>query len=223
MKRAEFLRSLFQDGRVRVGQWGDPLEAGEELAMAEQLAHAERVVRAEFPGEAPEYEPAAALWAANLFYIASQLVVYRTVGPEEVARTLAPAGDAATRFPDPTRAESHYAVDQVFRFLPDLMRLATSAARADPLVKALGQWAGDWPLSSVGMDGVSPCSLEAIVTHRGLLACYVDRILRHRDAGRLQDERVRKAARAALGAYSSLAETMERALNVPAVTDPTSS
>ena len=49
-------------------------------------------------------------------------------------------------------ASAHYAVDLVFRFLPDLLGFANSANREDPVCGAIRRWAIEWPLSSVGMD-----------------------------------------------------------------------
>jgi hypothetical protein len=108
----------------------------------------------------------------------------------------------------------HYSVDLVFQFLPDLTKLAGHVMAGDPLVEHLRNWANQWPLSSVGMNDVSPESLCGVAEHVGLLQYYVDRVIARRDVARLADPLVRSAARQALSMYGSLMPEISERLQI---------
>lgn len=203
MSLPDLLSELFEHGRVGVSQ---PGELGEdELLRADALlAEQELYVRRDFPGAAPLWSPPAARWAAVMFYRACQLAVYRELQVESYVA--APGPPAPERPADGAcLASVHYSVDLVFRFLPDLQRLAHGVARQDPLLERIAQWGRDWPLSSVGMKDLVPQHVDGLVAHPGLLRYYADRVIARRDASRLQHEQVRAAVRQALGLYDALA------------------
>ena len=193
-----FLHSLFDDGRVRAAAPGQL--SGEEIHAGETvLARAERDARSEFPGEAPPFDPLAALWGATMFYRAAQFCVYRNVDAGIISEALAPA------CPTGNTPAAHYSVDLVFRFLPDLAKLAKSASEHDPLLQHLRKFGAQWPLSSVGMPNVEPANIDVIANHSGLLTLYVDRVLERADKPRLADPRVKSTAQCAVGAFPELA------------------
>lgn len=206
MSLAAFLTSLFEHGRVVVEP---PADVGPEArqAAAEVLADVARLTTPDFPGVPPEFDEQAALWAAELFYRACQLAVYRDYGEQNIAAGLSVA------CPRPPLPSTHYSVDLTWQFLPDLDRLSRQASPEDPLVRAIGRWGVDWPLSSVGIAGIAPSSLAGIVEHPGLLRLYADRIITRKDAGRLAVEEVRRAVAAALGIHSVLAPEIAAALS----------
>ena len=109
--------------------------------------------------------------------------------------------------------ETHYSVDLVFHYLPDLMRFARSAAAADPLVEHLRRWARKWPLSSVGIEGVDDVSIDGFADSPGLMRLYADRVIAAGDTSRLSDPRVRQAVGGALGMYEDLGGRMAAALS----------
>jgi hypothetical protein len=126
------------------------------------------------------------------------LAVYRDLDAgaiDELLGQACPAAEAASR---------HWSVDAVFRFLPDLVRHASTASPGDPLVVRLRQWAAEWPLSSVGIAGVTPQREDEIALHAGFLQCYVDRILNRKDWSRLAHPAVRAAVDRSLGGHRSL-------------------
>ena len=198
-----FLRSLFDDGRVVV-----PVPERDEGTMELAAAGAELDAfegdwRLDFPGTAPAWRPDVGLHGARLLYRAAQAAVSRDIDEATIRSGLdlqAPA--------DLESAAAHYSIDVTLRFLPDMTRQATSAAANDPLVELLHGLACRWPLSSVGMPGVVPGSIEVIAGHPGLLRLYVDRVLGSGDAARLTDERVAEAVRQALGAHADLVPSL---------------
>jgi hypothetical protein len=198
MSVAAFLADLFEHGRVKVPQPRPALEADDVQQAERVLREHEEVRRLEFPGMPPELLIPAAMWAAVAYYRACQLAVYRDLDAgaiEELLGGECPAGEPAAR---------HWSVDLVFRFLPDLVKHAAAASQQDPLVAKLRAWAGEWPLSSMGMPGVPPQHEDEIASHVGLLQLYVDRIMAKKDWTRLGQPTVRDAVRRSLGAHSSL-------------------
>jgi hypothetical protein len=225
----EFLTNLFEQGRARVGPVA-PIDDEEIAAAARVLADYEAIDRRQAPGEAPAFVPQAAAWAGLQFYRACQLVVFRAHGEEDVRREL------DRPYEGQRDAAEHYSVDLVFRYLPDLYRLASTGAEHDPLLEFLRGWARDWPLSSVGMAGVTalaaketagaepqgeskplrtrPPALDvsAVIEDPSLRILYVDRIVATADVSRLDDARVVEQVRAVLGVHPALAATIHPAL-----------
>jgi hypothetical protein len=197
----EFLSNLYSSGRVRVGR---PEEiAEEELRGADSaIAAFETQYRRDLPGEPPEVCMPAARWAAMMVYRACQFAAFREIPEAAVVQSLSlacPEGDPPS---------VHYSVDLSMRFLPDLVKLARSAAERDPLVTQLAALAAQWPLSSVGVAGVGTVDVEPLVGHPCLLGMYVDRVIARRDTARLSDPRVCEAVRRALGLFPELAPEM---------------
>jgi hypothetical protein len=195
---SQFLKNLFEDGRVLVSP-PQPMLADELREAERTLVDLEAAYRLDLPGEAPPLSIPAASWAAVSMFHACQFVAYRDANEAMFAAAFGnPVPDGAGGL-SCRAASQHYSVDLTFRFLPDLMRLARSDAESDPLLNYFRQWANTWPLSSVGMPDVAPASIEPIVEHPCLLGIYRDRILARNDASRRGDPRVEDAVLRALG------------------------
>ena len=206
MGQVTFLRALLEHGRVRVDPPTEKLTAADDAELTVVLRDWEAANRAEFPGAPPAVSWAVVQWALAQFYRACQFAVYRDVPASTVTTTLSAACPAAPR------PSQHYSVDLIFRFLPDLLRLAKSTSEGDPLCDCLRCWASEWPLSSVGMAGVNQADISPVYEDAGLLRLYVDRVIARRNASRLNDPRVRSAVRAALGHFDELAPPIAAAL-----------
>ncbi|HZZ71734.1 MAG TPA: hypothetical protein VFE24_05745 [Pirellulales bacterium] len=197
MRLARFLTDLFESGHVRLS--GETLdlddeeeaEAGAEVERI--LAEREAAVAKEFPAPVPPLDGATAVWAARQFYTACFFVLHRAALPAEMQAALSEAG------PEGERSAQHYAIDLVWRFLPDLDRLTATLAPHDPLREILRSWGNAWPLSSVGVPGCEPSGIAEILAHRGLRQAYIDRIIERNDASRLREAAVLDLVKAALG------------------------
>jgi len=192
---AEFLDQLFEHGHVRIGLPQQAVTPDDRAASTNRLVRFNEVRELEFPGIAPEFSVSCAIWSAEQFYRACQAAAFRDLDEATLQQGLAapcPLADLPSK---------HYSVDLVFRFLPDLIKLAAGLSPDDPLVKILRQWAGQWPLSSVGMSEVEVISLSGIADVPEMLRYYVDRVIARRDISRLSDPVVQVAVRRALGLY----------------------
>jgi hypothetical protein len=205
MGLCQFLSALFEDGRVSVPAVG-PLSDGEVREADEMLRESERRYRMELPAGVPAFEVAAARWAATRFYRACQFAVYREVPEKLIERELDDL--SCERF----APETHYSVDLIFRYLPDLANFAATEAERDPLVEHLRRWARKWPLSSVGIRGLEDVSIDGFADCPSLMRLYADRIIVKSDASRLSDPRARQAVQCAVGMYPELAGVIGREL-----------
>ncbi|SFH92847.1 hypothetical protein [Planctomicrobium piriforme] len=193
---AEVFEKLFLDGQLIVPSEVIPTQQHIRDAVA-SLLRLEQDYREHLPGRPPAPNPQAMEWSVRQFYSFSQLIAFRHLESSSATRLELDAPFT----PDP---ENCYAVDLLFRFLPDLARMTRSMGRA-PLQAALTKWGNDWPLSSVGMADLTPRSVEGFFSHPGLRNLYVDRIIETQDVSRLADAGAREAVRAALGLHQNLA------------------
>jgi MoxR-vWA-beta-propeller ternary system domain bpX4 len=206
MDLASFLGELFEHGRVRVPRTTPESSPGDLLAADRVLREAEHVRRLEFPGSPPDWHAESAGWSAEMFYRACQLAAQRDAAPALLKSALgAPC-------PNAPPASRHYSVDLVFRFLPDLYKLASGVAKEDPLLAILDGWAMDWPLSSVGVKVSATLSLDALLADAGLFRWYVQRIIARRDVARMTHPAVFDGVRAALGSHIDLAPELAACL-----------
>ena len=235
MPLAQFLTSLFEDGRVVVPQLR-PLTEEELVRADEVLVSYERIQRDVFPGTPPQFHLSAGRWAAIQLFRACQFAIFRDLGVAEIDEEL------GRPFPEAKTPAAHYSVDLTFRVLPDLWRHSQAAAEQDPLLAVLVRWAREWPLASVGIVSaeivsigftptanaittnamatpvpgetttLEPLSIDEFACDASLMQFYVDRIIATGDRSRLGDIRVQKSVAAALGNYPSLHPKMHQAL-----------
>jgi len=152
-------------------------------AIANWLSRAEAEYRNQLPSVPPALDLSSAVWAAQQFYRAAQLMVYQELGDEFILTGLETEPTDDSRFSDadkaPEIASIHYSVDLLFRFLPDLERLTKAASSTDPLLKQIDAWAERWPLSSARMKRPAEIQekMEPILRDRCLRIMYIERVL----------------------------------------------
>ena len=205
MSLSRFLASILNEGSATIPP-PSPLPEPEQRDAQDLLREFEQQYRLELPDEPPPLDVSSATWATIQFYRASQFVVFRDVSAADVDQAL--SADS----PNTSSPSIVYSVDLVFRFLPDLVKLARSASEDDPLHRHLMRWAREWPLSSVGMPNLDNLNVEAFIEHPCLRKLYVDRILAKRDFSRLSSSQVRDEIQQVLGAHSELAPDVAEAL-----------
>ncbi len=191
---ALFIQSLVNEGRAVVPAQPTHSDDADALPLLRQL---DGFARDELALDLPAFSPNAALWAARLFHQLCRFVVCRDI-PEEEIKTLCDAP-----CPEPRGPEADWSADLTLRHLPDLLRLARHLSNADPLVEQIKRIAGNWPLSSVGIEGLE--NLQIDFKHPGLRRLYADRIVAAGDKSRLGDARLDDLLRADLGLHRELA------------------
>ncbi len=166
----DFLQALFQSGDVDVSRsLGDH---SREDFSAEILSF-DQVSRLNLAGAAPVLDPQTAAWAARMLYQICQLVALRNLAAAEAEKVL------RIRCPSERSASVDYSADLFLRYLPNVHAIAKRAAGDDPLVALIEQFAAEWPLSSIGIDGIEPGPVDSFVQDFSLRQLYVDRIIAH--------------------------------------------
>ena len=196
---ASFLKCLAEEGRAVVSPQPLADDVGDALSVLRRM---DTLARHEFVLALPEFAPAAALWAARLFYNLCQFTVCRDIGEERVV--------ASCRMPCPSPRcpETDWSVDLVLRHLPRLFQLARHLSNADPLVHQMKQIATTWPLSSVGIAELENIQVDSFIGHAGLRRLYADRIILQGDTCRLGNSRLDEMLRGDLGVHRELAPTL---------------
>lgn len=214
MSLTGFLQDLLNDGCATLEQ-PEPVTTEDRAAAAEILQAFECCWRMEFPGDPPPLSLPAAVWAAEMLFRACQCLMFRAIDADGVRELL------GVPYSGEQSASEHYSVDLTFQLLPDVVRRAENVSRDDPLLAILREWAGQWPLSSVGLQHVQPQTLQPVVSHPGLRRLYVDRILQRNDYSRLNEPQVVSEIRTVLGAHHELAPKMLQQLESASSEDST--
>jgi hypothetical protein len=196
---ALFLQSLVNDGRAAVSPIPSNIDDADALPLLQQL---DGFARDELALDLPELSPQAALWAARLFHQLCRFVVCRDIPEAEIkAACNAPC-------PEPRSPETDWSADLTLRHLPKLFQFARHLSNADPLIEQMKKIAADWPLSSVGIEGLENLQIDSFVEHSALRRLYADRIVAAGDKSRLGDARLDDLLRADLGIHRELAPTI---------------
>ena len=103
-----------------------------------------------------------------------------------------------------------YSADLFFRYFPGLVTLARRLAPADPLVDKIQAVISDWPLSSVGMEGVAPAPVDSFIMHPGLRQLYADRILASGASDRITHPLLAQTILVSIGAHIELSPDLAK-------------
>lgn len=208
---SKFVEQLFLDGTVRLES--SDLPASGDLTHAVQwVVDYEPTLRVHWPTAPPQIEPVSLQSVIDQFYRAAQLVVYRELGEDEIAKRISPDFERAQH----TAADSPdaiYTIDLILRFLPDLVRRVRAMSSNDPLLKPLLDWGHRWPLSSVGIPDLEAGDPEPVLRHPCLCQIYIDRVIEFEALDRLSHPEMAERVRGVLGAYPELSPKLYRHLN----------
>lgn len=200
----DFLRALRDSGELVVSIEPPPA-CDDELEIA--LREHESFYRAALSPGAPDLDVESAYWAARKLYQTCQLLTVRDAPPALARDTLLAVHEG------PRGPEADYSVDLCFGYLRSLYQLAERVAPGDPVLDVVRQLAQGWPLSSVGIPGIGCPEALSFWDNTCLRTLYVDRVIETEDRVRLEDVRVRRAVRRALGAYPELEPKIMETLN----------
>lgn len=196
---SEFLNEIFRGSRVHVAALAESTSDERQNAIR-VLNEWDQIYRENLPDNVPPFCETTAVWGAECFYRACQYLVFRDCSAEAINAGLTIARPKAVESPCMA-----YNVDLTWRFLPDLLKLASGLASDDPLVTQLRRWAVEWPLSSVGVPNLGEVDVSGFLDDPCLRCLYVDRGIARRDRTRQTNERVCAAVRETLGAFPELA------------------
>ncbi|MGH1339172.1 MAG: hypothetical protein ACRBFS_23850 [Aureispira sp.] len=172
-------------------QWHN-VTTEEQQQVSAYLQHHYRQEALNYPHQTPDFDAAAANWAALLLYYAAQAILNRQATLEDIASLFTTYTGAKT-------PSSVLSVDLSLRFLPSLLDKLKAINPDDGLILLLEQQLEEWPYSAIGypiqqlpqqkLD--DPC----------LLQLYADRIIAKKDTRLLIVPRLLETVRASLGAH----------------------
>jgi hypothetical protein len=197
MQFTSFIQDLLEKGQVTVARQLNPFseEDLQEAGVVLRKYYTDDAL--EMPYTAPGFSAEAAIWGATYLYRASQFIMLRDVGEQEVHAHL-------SDFSGVISPEAIYSADLTLRYLPELLYLAKGLAPDDILVKCIKHRLVQWPFSSVGTEVAREVNHQPILAHPSLKYAYIDRIIQQKDIKRATDEAIAEAIREALGAHSSV-------------------
>jgi len=176
--------------------------------LDQSLRELDQMVRINGHAELPEFHLAAACWATE------ELHAVWLALPHPAPESGAPPAPRLTPCAlDRAAPSTHYSVDLTMRHLRHLWQQTQGIASAAPLLDALRAMATAWPLSSVGIKGLSDEEIAAmdatpVLANAGLRRMYVDRILRLRDETRTRDPAVAAAVATGIEEHRDFARSV---------------
>jgi hypothetical protein len=196
MLLTSFLHELLTTGAITLAGRPAPFEAA-DVAAAETLLRTYYAADAlELPHAPPDFDAAAAGWAAGYLYYTALLALVRELDEAVIAAYLPAWAREAT-------PAVIYSVDLLFRYLPALLGLAKGLAPGDALVTRLEATARQWPFSFVGHGIADPDAEAAVLAHPALRAAYLDRIIDAQDRERASQPHLMPGIQAALGGHAA--------------------
>ncbi|MGB8191506.1 MAG: hypothetical protein WCF67_06280 [Chitinophagaceae bacterium] len=151
-----------------------------------------------YPGSAPPFNEAAALWAAKSVYIATQLMLYRENKTVEVEKLL-PA------YTGEVTASAMLSADLVLRFLSDLIKhlkiIDPEDRLTDILVNHLKQWHYSgiaYPLPADELD------FTVVSGNDCLRQLYIDRVIEYKNAALAANPALAEGVKAGMGIFTAV-------------------
>ncbi|MEM6469115.1 MAG: hypothetical protein AAF802_06060, partial [Planctomycetota bacterium] len=144
MELSQFIEAIHGGAAIKLQpstMWNSPSDADRERSES-LLRDADRVAALHAPGAAVELSLEASIWSATVLRWLTAMMLDRVqseIGLPETFQSSQPS------IKDPM---SHWSVDLMFRFLPDLRRRSSSGTHEDPLTGTIDEVAKAWPLSS---------------------------------------------------------------------------
>lgn len=151
----------------------------------------------DYPGTAPDYDKAAALWGARTLYVAAQLLLYREHRNDELPALLPP-------YQGPLTPGAVLSADLCLRFLPDVLQQVKQIDVNDSLAVLLEKHLVQWHYSGVGYPlDEGQLNMHMVSSNVCLQLLYVNRIIhrKHRKLALLPV--LQPLVKAAMGHYSS--------------------
>ncbi|QHS59793.1 hypothetical protein [Chitinophaga agri] len=196
MTLSEFISSLINKGEVIVAPALQPFDTDDLRVARIHLEQHYTDDVSEVPGQAPAYDPEAAIWAAGYLYRTVQFLLLRHLDASDIEAHLPPFTGVQT-------PAAIYSADLCLRYLPDIFLLAKGISPEDPLVVTLQAMTLQWPLSAAAIPGVVSADLSAVLQHPSLTRMYTDRIILAKDFDKCTHPACLPLVAEALGAYSA--------------------
>ncbi len=152
----------------------------------------------DYPGQAPEFNPEAALWAAKTIYLAAQLILYRDHKEADL-------GGLFPDFEGNSDPSAMLSADLCLRFLPDMLFQLKVIDTQDGLIDLLLKTAYNWHYSSMRFPlDTGELSFEVIHSDDCLRQLYANRIIEYKKLKLAEHPACYETVKASLGMYGEV-------------------
>lgn len=154
--------------------------------------------KSNYPYNAPDFDPKAAVWAAKITYFAAQLILYRDNQPAELK-------DLLPDFSGDINPEAILSADLCLRFLPPILNKLKLIDPEDPLIEILEHHLSQWHYSAVGYPlNYSVVDFDHLEKNPCLYQLYIDRIIEHKAHTLADFSPFKKGLQSSLGWHSNI-------------------
>ncbi len=171
-----------------------PIEQREVL----QLLHEEyRTEALNYPHQAPAFDEAAALWAAQTVYWSAQFILYRENNAADLEEIL-------KDFEGQTSPSAMLSVDLCLRFLPAMLVQLKMIDPEDEMVEILEKILHRWHYSGVNYPlEIEQLNMKPVMDNPCLLQLYLNRIIEHKKIKLAENEIFKPHIKSNLGMYAN--------------------
>jgi len=163
-----------------------------------QFLHEEyRTEALNYPHEAPDFDEAAALWAAQTVYWAAQFILYRENNAADLEKIL-------KDFEGQTSPSAMLSADLCLRFLPAMLVQLKMIDPEDEMVEILEKILYRWHYSGVNYPlDIEKLGMKPIMDNACLLQLYLNRIIEYKKTKLAENELFKPHIKSNLGMYAN--------------------
>lgn len=174
-----------------------PVSSTEQQMIVAFLADEFKMESVTYPAaNTIDFDPKAALWAAQTIYTAAQLMLYRK-DEEKVLPTLLPD------FPEKITDSAILSADLYLRFLPEILRQLKLIDMEDELIVILEKHLTKWHYSGISYPlSMDLLDFEPILAHPYLIQMYVDKVIALKRLDLAHHPDLTAFVRASMGIYT---------------------
>ncbi len=173
-----------------------PVSNTEQQMIVAYLAEEFKMESVTYPVNTINFDPKAALWAAQTIYTAAQLILYRK-DEKKVLTTLFPD------FPEKITDSALLSADLCLRFLPEILRQIKLIDMEDELIVILEKHLTKWHYSGISYPlHIDLLDFEPILAHPHLIQMYVDKVMALKRLDLANHPALTAYVRASMGMYS---------------------
>lgn len=167
----EMIVNLRQNEAVLLSGKMNTISTEEEKEVAHFLLNEYKNEVIDYPFIAPEFNREAALWAAKIIYIGSNLMLYREQKEEEITAMLPP-------FDNEINASAMLSADLILRFLPHIIANLKLIDIEDTLIEILENHLLQWHYSAIEiLKNVDEINFISVSENNCLHQLYCNRIM----------------------------------------------
>ncbi|HEX8015376.1 MAG TPA: hypothetical protein VF465_09085 [Flavobacterium sp.] len=152
----------------------------------------------EYPGNTPDFNADAALWAAKTIYFAAQLLLYRE-------HTISDLNVLLPDFSGKENASAALSADLCLRFLPQILEEMKRIDADDPVIPILEKQLYQFHYSAIGFEiEIEKIDFNTVASNDCLQQLYIDRIVQRKAIKFTESDFIKKQLEIGFGDYKKI-------------------